>query len=613
MNIAMIKPLLPRSRRPLPHPEDWNDRFTLAKIPNYDTSSGTHISSLNQSKSNVKNIRVSSLKPQSSSGSTKSRNLTRSSSRSSRRRPQELTDNQVEILKDELRNTWRTFQIPEQHQTLYENRVFTLSKPKIAALVAREIDSIEKSTSNICEILNLIRDREYLLSKLKEEADMVEKITDKVELEMAKYECADYLKKLREVTLNTVENICIWREFFKDLTLDFQWESKGYLEKMQTDTLFLKETVLSKYFKFKSKSDPLLLSLADKSSGSIIQIMNLSKKKKQKMPIPISYHSYTRYKKAEEVIKAIGTGKEEKSKGNKKENGLRPAKLIENEDETQDPFEDKSMTKENVILLDENEIKQISEELASELINTEAWDSAPGIVNESLHDMINASLMLYSNIILDKVVTTVLMQMIPEVSREAYREINDSEYIDIWNGIILYVVDQSVLEICSDEALAILSENITESIISSIKLDSYVIEALSEENSQNKDIVQDIHKDLINDFVTLEWIEELAEEELVQYKIDEVRKELPVHLQREIFVRDKDIIYNRLAEIVYFGILNDFVGNLWTPGIIISAVEEEKGNQEIDINEIFVLRDPSVVIEEVKKSQTNKINSVYQR
>mmetsp|Transcript_22288 Transcript_22288/g.21982 ORF Transcript_22288/g.21982 Transcript_22288/m.21982 type:complete len:142 (-) Transcript_22288:88-513(-) len=141
---------------------------------------------------------------------------------------------------------------------------------------------------------------------------------------------------------------------------------------MQTDTLFLKETVLSKYFKFKSKSDPLLLSLADKSTGSIIQIMNLNKKKKQKMPIPISYHSYTRYKKAEEVIKTIGTEKEEKSKNSKKQNGLRTAKLLENEDEAQDPFEDRSMTKEEIILLDEDEIKQISEELASELINKEA-------------------------------------------------------------------------------------------------------------------------------------------------------------------------------------------------------------------------------------------------
>lgn len=114
----------------------------------------------------------------------------------------------MEIIKEEIRHTWKTFHIPTQHQILFEKRVFGLSKAKIALIVVREIDNIEKGSANISEILDSIRDREYLLKKLLEEVEKINMMTDKVDLEIAKHECADILKRLRETTLNTVENIC---------------------------------------------------------------------------------------------------------------------------------------------------------------------------------------------------------------------------------------------------------------------------------------------------------------------------------------------------------------------------------------------------------------------
>lgn len=141
----------------------------------------------------------------------------------------------------------------------------------------------------------------------------------------------------------------------------------------------------------------------------------------------------------------------------------------------------------------------------------------------------------------------------------------------------------------------------------------YIKESLAEENAQNVDIVHLALSEMMSDFLELEWLEEFAEEELVQYKIDEVRKDLPVHLQREIFNRDKHIIYSRVAELVYFGILNDFVGGFWTIGITKSAVQEELSNSELSIEDIFILKDPTIKVEEIKRSQPIKPNSQYQR
>lgn len=71
---------------------------------------------------------------------------------------------------------------------------------------------------------------------------------------------------------STLMNLNNWRERLNYLALKdplrsfqnaqefvFIWDGENYLIKMINDTLFLKESVLAKYFSFSSKSDPFLL------------------------------------------------------------------------------------------------------------------------------------------------------------------------------------------------------------------------------------------------------------------------------------------------------------------------------------------------------------------
>lgn len=220
---------------------------------------------------------------------------------------------------------------------------------------------------------------------------------------------------------------------------------------MQTDTSFLRESVLYKFFNFKTKSDPLLLALADKSSTSAITLMKFNKKKRNtKISIPIAYHSLSRYQKADEIIQSMGfknlASLKEKAKTKKK--NFKQAREIHSDEDIVDAFDHASKMKlPSSGTLDTSEIKIVAEELMTEFINIEIFGVIPSIATESCRDMINASLMLYSSAVLDRILTSVLMQIIPQVAKEAHREVTDSEYIAIRDLIIREVMDEEIIAV----------------------------------------------------------------------------------------------------------------------------------------------------------------------
>ena len=51
---------------------------------------------------------------------------------------------------------------------------------------------------------------------------------------------------------------------------------------------------------------------------------------------------------------------------------------------------------------------------------------------------------------------------------------------------------------------------------------------------------------------------------------------------------------------VYFGMLNEFVGKLWLENLATSVYMSESGREEMSDDDIFVLRDPNAIVEEKK-------------
>lgn len=80
------------------------------------------------------------------------------------------------------------------------------------------------------------------------------------------------LVTLRYLTIDVIDSIVLWRERLNYLIgkvseapgvdkhdFVFIWDHENYLMKIKSDTLFLKDSSLSKYFHFSTKADPFLI------------------------------------------------------------------------------------------------------------------------------------------------------------------------------------------------------------------------------------------------------------------------------------------------------------------------------------------------------------------
>lgn len=96
------------------------------------------------------------------------------------------------------------------------------------------------------------------------------------------------------LTIDVIEAIVEWRERLNYLLskiqdpsgLDkhdfvFQWENENYLIKIKNDTMFLKDSILSKFFHFSSKADPFLLVPSQMSSNMVSGPPKTKKKAKK--------------------------------------------------------------------------------------------------------------------------------------------------------------------------------------------------------------------------------------------------------------------------------------------------------------------------------------------
>jgi len=191
--------------------------------------------------------------------------------------------------------------------------------------------------------------------------------------------------------------------------------------------------------------------------------------------------------------------------------------------------------------------------------------------------------------------------MIPSIARNSHTEVTDSEYLDIRNAILNEVFYEEILYLSSLQTSTLLSQYMTNEIFNSFDLTDLVVESINEEKQENLKIVFFVAENIMEEFISSEWSEDIAEVELINSKMESAWIGLPGHIQREIYWHQKANIIERVGEMVYFSVLNDFVGNIWLEGTVINILNEIRGKDLVPDEEVFVLKDPNLPVEDTKK------------
>ena len=452
----------------------------------------------------------------------------------------EVTLDQVSILKEELEITWKKFSITEQHQRLFLSALITIPKMQAAVRIAREIDCIEKGNSNIISAMTAIDSREEKLADFSKHLK-----TEKFELVFY----AKLIENLREATFKVIDFIEIWKNE-TSCKESFLYHERSYYEKMRTDCDFISDSWLGKYF-ILYRADPLF-------AGPT----SMKRVGKRVYSVPYSSKLTSRLKKAQETIgvhparpektRSEATGEVPISAGDPLTSSV--SLFFQTEAAQQDPEYKKFLS-------------AVSRLVSEGLLQASVQANIEALIVESLREIIIASLTLHSSSILDKIITEVLNEMIPSIARNSHTEVTDSEYLDIRNLILNEVFEEETLRICSSLTNNILSFQLNSHMFSHFDLTDLVVESVSEEKLENMKIVTIVAGEVMEEFINSEFVEDLAELELINAKMEAAWIGLPPHIQREIYVHQKKAIVARLAEMVYFDMLNGFVAGLWVDAL----------------------------------------------
>lgn len=511
--------------------------------------------------------------------SIRSYNSSNKESKSTASNKNEFYQSQVGLLKEELELTWTTFKITEQHRSLFLSALERLPNLQAAIKIAREIDTIEKGSSNITSVLNTISIRELKLIELQSQLN-------ETRLDPIFY--AKLIDSLRNLTISLIDCIEIWKKEFNSFE-HFLWQGQNYYEKMRTDSDFVAESGLKHIFCL-FKSDPLFIGPT-----------NLKKVGKRFYSVPYSSKLSLRMKRSQEIL-GFSPIKPEKTRSLSAKEGLITSAEPQNS---------------SVSLFFQTEVVQYDSEYikAMQVLSKSVFESFLSysitlnievLVTESCKEILLASLTLHSSSILDKIITEVLNEMIPSIARNSHTEVTDSEYLDIRNAILNEVFYEEIEFLSSLQTNTLLSQYMTNEIFNSFDLTDLVIETINEEKQENMKIVFFVAENIMEEFINSEWSEDIAEVEIINSKMESAWIGLPGHIQREIYWHQKANIILRVSEMVYFSILNDFVGNIWLEGTIMNILNELRGKETQSDEEIFLLKDPNLPVEDTKKQLYRK-------
>ena len=506
--------------------------------------------------------------------SIRSHNSSNKESKSIASNKNDSYQSQLGLLKEELELTWTTFKITEQHRSLFLSSLQHLPSLQSSIKIAREIDTIEKGSSNITSVLNTISIRELKLIEFQSQLN-------ETRLDPTFY--AKLIDSLRTLTLSLIDYIEIWKKDFNS-NEQFLWQGQPYYEKMKTDSDFVAESGLKHIFCL-YKSDPLFFGPT-----------NLKKVGKRFFSVPYSSKLSLRMKRSQEILGFFHI-KPEKTRSLSAKEGF--ISSVEPLNSCVSLF-----FQTEVVQYDSEYIKTIqalSKSVFDSFLSESITLNIEVLVIESCKEILLASLTLHSSSILDKIITEVLNEMIPSIARNSHTEVTDSEYLDIRNAILNEVFYEEILYLSSLQTSTLLSQYMTNEIFNSFDLTDLVVESINEEKQENLKIVFFVAENIMEEFISSEWSEDIAEVELINSKMESAWIGLPGHIQREIYWHQKANIIERVGEMVYFSVLNDFVGNIWLEGTVINILNEIRGKDLVPDEEVFVLKDPNLPVEDTKK------------
>ncbi|OMJ81299.1 hypothetical protein SteCoe_18293 [Stentor coeruleus] len=248
------------------------------------------------------------------------------------------------------------------------------------------------------------------------------------------------------------------------------------------------------------------------------------------------------------------------------------------QDDLYDSFEIKEMNSES----DEDdkveilELKKISAELGDNLIENYLIELCPGLAISACKEMVSAALVLFSSSILDKYIIEILSQMIPKIAKEVHSDSIVIEYIDLRDNIVIDVFEEEINRLIYDISSTQIANIIMEDYSCELPIEEIVIESINEEKVWNKEIVNIVGNHLVDCLIEEEWVEILAEDEINSIRLEQIWRYFPANLQKDINKAQAPKIIERIADHLYFDILNEIVGGVWVEGIVMHCLNGDE-------------------------------------
>lgn len=257
----------------------------------------------------------------------------------------------------------------------------------------------------------------------------------------------------------------------------------------------------------------------------------------------------------------------------------------------------KSTKKDSIFQLNPIEIPEIDSESSdsdSESLQIVFQDLCQTILSESLYyfsqltanEAINEALLAYltlsSSKILSSYINEALDTIVPALSKAWYEESKEQEPSDLRDLIAEIVKEEEICRIVHEVNLNIIASEITEDYTLMVPLENLIQECISQVEQSNKKRVVDVLELLIDSIVEEEWVEILAEDVINSMRMEKIWTLFPPKLQKEVGKQQEGKIVEKIAEELYFGILNDIVAGVWISSVCEACVNPKDQQESED-------------------------------
>jgi hypothetical protein len=235
--------------------------------------------------------------------------------------------------------------------------------------------------------------------------------------------------------------------------------------------------------------------------------------------------------------------------------------------------------------------KEICECLFKNLIDMFISAACRQIIIESKNEMISASLRLFSSAILDSYIKELLASLIPILVDKAYNEVIDHCYITYSYELIDIIINTKILEVAEDAGTEAIVDLMCREMVDNCPVEEIVKEVIKDEKKLMYKLAKSILDGLVDCILSEEWIEVIAEDEIGFAKLTKNIRGFPVKLQKEIYFMGKKEFNGRLAESVYYGLINDYVAEKWLANVVKYCIV---GEGRFDYSAIMPLYDKNL-------------------